>query len=100
MAKALKMRMTPPHPGAFIAGEIIEPFGLSVSAAARVLGVRRATLSDLLHENSRLSPEMAYRLEKAFDIDMDLLLRIQATYDVHVTRELGDQFEVERYEPA
>ena len=41
-----------------------------------------------------------YRLEKAFDIDMDLLLRIQATYDVHVTRELGDQFEVERYEPA
>ncbi len=100
MAKAIKMNMTPPHPGAFISRQIIKPLGLSVSNAARALGVRRATLSDLLNAKSRLSPEMAFRVEKAFDVDMDLLLRIQATYDVHTTRQIGDRFDVEHYQPA
>ena len=100
MAKALKMNMTPPHPGAFVLREIIQPLGLSVSSAARALAVRRATLSDLLNSKSRLSPEMAFRLEKAFDVDMDLLLRIQATYDVYTTRQIGDRFNVERHHPA
>ena len=100
MAKALKMNVTPPHPGAFILREIIQPLGLSVSSAARALAVRRATLSDLVNAKSRLSPEMAFRLEKAFDVDMDLLLRIQATYDVHTTRQIGQRFNVKRHHPV
>ena len=51
--------------------------GLSFSAAARIPGVRRATLSDLLNGNASLSSEMAMRVEKAFDLCMDLLLRMQ-----------------------
>lgn len=53
---------SPAHPGGFIKHEIIEPLGLSVTAAADVLGVTRATLSTLLNERAHLSPEMALRV--------------------------------------
>jgi addiction module HigA family antidote len=43
-----------------------------------VLGVRRATLSDLLHGETALSAEMALGIEKAFGVDMEMLLRMQA----------------------
>jgi addiction module HigA family antidote len=56
----------PSHPGSFIKHEIVEPIGLSVTDAAEALGVTRATLSALLNERARLSPEMALRMEKAF----------------------------------
>jgi antitoxin HigA-1 len=51
----------PAHSGGFVKHEVIEPFGLSVTAAAEVLGVTRATLSTLLNERASLSPEMALR---------------------------------------
>ena len=52
-----------------------------MTTAAEVLGVRRATLSDLLNSNAALSPEMALRIEMAFGVSMDMLLRMQAWYD-------------------
>ncbi len=55
----------PPHPGDLIKTEIIDALGLSVSKAAEVLKVRRATLSNLLHGKAALTPEMALRIEKA-----------------------------------
>ena len=71
--------MTPSHPGDFIRTEIIEELGLNVTRAAEILGVRRATLSDLLNGNAALSPEMALRIAgKAFGVGMDMLLRMQA----------------------
>lgn len=74
----VKINMTPSHPGDFVRTEIIEELGLSVTRAAAILGVRRATLSALLNERASLSPEMALRIEKAFGLDMDLMLRVQA----------------------
>ena len=71
----IKVNMTPSHPGDFIRTEIIEGLGLTVTKAAEVLGVRRATLSDFLNGKANLSPEMALRIEKAFDVSMDMLLR-------------------------
>ena len=56
----------PPHPGDLIRTEVIEALGLTVSKAAEILKVRRATLSDLLHGKAALTPEMALRIEKAF----------------------------------
>ncbi len=55
----------PPHPGGLIRREIIEPLGLSVSAAAEILGVSRQAVSLLLNEHTDLSSEMALRIEKA-----------------------------------
>ena len=90
----------PPHPGDLIKTEIIEALGLSVSRASEILKVRRATLSDLLHGNAALTPEMALRIEKAFGPDMDHLLRMQLAYDVAKTRERTRDILVKRYVPA
>jgi len=60
---ALKMGMTPPHPGRFLRDEVVEPLHLTTEKAAAVLGVRRATLSTLLNGRAALSPEMALRFE-------------------------------------
>lgn len=76
----------PCHPGELIREEIIKALGLSVSKAATLLKVRRATLSDLLNCNASLSPDMALRLEKAFGVHMDHLLRMQLAYDIAQTR--------------
>lgn len=91
---------SPPHPGDLIRTEIIEPLGLSVTQAADALGVRRATLSDLLNGNAGLSPEMALRIEKAFGPKMDHLLRMQLAYDVAQVRSHESEINVTRYSPA
>jgi addiction module HigA family antidote len=89
----------PPHPGEMIRTEIIEPLGLSVSKAATVLKVRRATLSDLLAGKAALSPEMALRIEKAFGPEMNHLLQMQLAYDVARTRQHSHAIAVKRYVP-
>ena len=90
----------PPHPGDLIRTEIIEALGLSVSKAAEVLKVRRATLSDLLRGKSALTPEMAFRIEKAFGPEMDHLLRMQLAFDVARTRAAARGTSIRRYVPA
>ncbi len=96
----VKVGMTPSHPGAFIREEIVEELGLSISRAADILGVRRATLSDLLNEKAALSPEMALRVEKAFGVSMDTLLVMQAWFDSVAMRANADAIVVERYVPS
>ena len=60
--KGIKVNMTPSHPGDFVRTEVLEELGLNVTKAAEILGVRRATLSDMLNGNASLSPEMALRI--------------------------------------
>ena len=76
----------PPHPGGFVWTEILEPLKLSVTAAAAALGVTQAALSAFLNERSALSPEMALRIEKAFGVSMETLMRMQGSYDIARTR--------------
>jgi len=92
-----RIGMRTPHVGAFIREEILDELGLSVSKGAEVLGVRRATLSDLVNEKAALSPEMALRIEKAFGVKMDLLLKMQAGYDTENMRQHADEITVQRY---
>jgi addiction module HigA family antidote len=96
----IAINMTPSHPGEFIREEVLGPLGLSITKAAEVLGVRRATLSDLINEKAALSPEMALRIEKAFGLDMDTMLRMQAWHDAHVMRARAGEIDVQPYEPA
>lgn len=72
----------PPHPGDFIRTEIIEPAGLSVTAAASALQVSRRALSSLLNTKVALSGAMALRLEKAFGVKAKTLMRMQASFDI------------------
>jgi addiction module HigA family antidote len=84
----------PPHPGDFIRTEIIEPAGLSVTAAAAALRVSRPALSSLLNGKASLSGEMALRIEKAFGVKMDTLMRMQAAYDIAQTRKRENEIRV------
>lgn len=87
----------PPHPGEIVGEDVIRPLGLSVTKAATLLGVRRATLSDVIHGKATLTAEMALRLEKAFGVSMDLLLKMQAGYDVAQARQNAGKIKVARY---
>jgi antitoxin HigA-1 len=95
-----KIGMSPPHPGEFIRDEILEELGLKVGEAAKVLDVRRATLSDLVNGKAALSAEMALRIEKAFGVDMNMLLQMQAWHEAHAMRRHSDQIHVRRYKPS
>ncbi|MEO0883953.1 MAG: HigA family addiction module antitoxin [Pseudomonadota bacterium] len=94
----LKMGMPPAHPGQFIRVEILDEIGLSITKAAEHLGVRFATLSDLVNEKASLSPEMALRIELAFDVKADLLLRMQALYDSVTIRAKAKELNVRPFE--
>jgi addiction module HigA family antidote len=91
---------SPSHPGRFIKTEIIEPQGLSVTEAAKVLGVARPALSALLNGRAALSPVMALRIEKAFGPKMDTLLRMQTAYEVAKVRAREGEVQVARYVPG
>ncbi|WP_419949034.1 HigA family addiction module antitoxin [Candidatus Palauibacter sp.] len=98
--RGIKVNMTPSHPGDFIRTEVIDELSLNVTQAAEILGVRRATLSSLLNGRAALSPEMALRMEKAFGVSMDMLLRMQAWHDAARMRARTGEIAVERYQPA
>lgn len=77
------MRMhNPPHPGEVLRALCLEPLGLSVTDAAKALGVSRKTLSSLLNGRAGISPEMAIRLARAFDTTPESWLNQQVQYDL------------------
>ena len=90
----------PPHVGDVIQYEILEPLNLTVTAAARVLGVSRPALSRLVNGRASLSPEMAVRIEKAFGPKMEHLMRMQHAHDLAEIRSKADRIHVARYQPA
>jgi addiction module HigA family antidote len=94
------MRMlNPVHPGLFIKTEIVEAHGLSVTDAAKILKVSRPTLSTLLNGHSSLSGNMALRIEQAFGVNMETLMRMQSSFDIAQTRKLLGAVRLERYQP-
>lgn len=101
MTEASGIRMkSPVHPGGFIRTEIIEPLGLSITAAAVALGVTRPALSALVNERAALSPEMAIRIDKAFGVSMETLLRMQNSYDIAQAKQREGDISVEPYVAA
>jgi addiction module HigA family antidote len=88
---------SPPHIGQVIWNAILDPLGLSITEAAEILGVRRATLSDLINGKSDLTAEMALRIHKAFGPDIGHLLRMQVAYDVAKIRKRARDIKVKRY---
>jgi addiction module HigA family antidote len=90
----------PPHPGDFIRTDIVEAAGLSVTEAAAALQVSRPALSSLLNGKAGLSGDMALRIEKAFGIRMDTLMKMQSAYDIAQTRSREKQIRVRRFHPA
>ncbi len=86
----------PPHPGLSIRHDCLEPLGLSVTEAAKKLGVSRKQLSDVVNGHSGISPQMAIRLDKAFGGGANTWYRLQAAYDLAQAMKQADQIKVER----
>jgi addiction module HigA family antidote len=87
----------PPHVGGVIRREVVEPLGLTVTEAARALGVGRQALSSLLNEKAALTSDMALRIEKAFGPKMEHLMRMQLAYDLAQARQHAGDVKVKRF---
>ena len=92
-------RVNRTHPGDIIRHDCLEPMGLSVTDAAKVLGVTRPTISRLINGHASVSPEMAIRLSKAFGSTPEFWLRLQLNYDLAQIKARADEIKVEQYHP-
>ncbi len=86
----------PPHPGMTVRHDCLEPLGLTVTEGAKVLGVTRQALNNLLNGTSGISPEMAIRLAKAFGSSAETWLGIQLDYDLAQVRRRESEIRVKR----
>jgi addiction module HigA family antidote len=86
----------PQHPGQSVRCDCLEPLGLTVTEAARHLGVSRKQLSDLVNGHAGISPEMAIRLDKAFGGGAETWYRLQAAYDMSQAMQRADEIRVQR----
>lgn len=94
----IKVNIEPVHVGGFLKRAVI-PEGMSVTDAAKILNVGRPALSNLLNEKASLSPEMAMRFEKAFGVNTDTLLKMQARHDAWQIRANARNIKVNRFKP-
>jgi addiction module HigA family antidote len=86
----------PPHPGRSIRHDCLEPLGLSITEGAKVLGVTRQALNNVVNGKSGISPEMAIRLSKAFGSTPETWLRMQVAYDLAAARKNEGKIKVQR----
>ena len=86
----------PPHPGLHVRHDCLESLGLSVTQGAKVLGVTRQALNNLVNGKSGISPEMAIRLSKAFGGSPAVWLRMQMNYDLAQAEKRADKIKVRR----
>jgi antitoxin HigA-1 len=89
----------PPHPGALLRDEVLPGYGLSVTDAARLLGVTRAALSALLNGRAQLSWQMAVRVEQVFGLSMETLMRMQNSFDIAQARRRSGEIRLNRFVP-
>lgn len=93
MNENIRMK-SPVHPGSFVRTEIVEALGLTITGAAERLGVTRPALSALLNGRASMSPEMAIRLDKAFGVNMETLMRMQNSHDIAEARKRWDDVQI------
>lgn len=86
----------PPHPGQSVRADCIEPLDLTVTEAAKALGVSRQALNNIINGQAGISPEMAIRLDKAFGGGAETWLRLQAAYDLAQAGKQAGKIKVRR----
>lgn len=89
----------PPHPGKSIRVSCLEPYNLTITAGAKVLGVSRQNLNNIVNGKTALSPEMAIRVAKAFGGTPDAWYRMQAAYDIAQAKRNAGKIKVKTYQP-
>lgn len=92
--------LNPPHPGQAVRLDCLEPLGLTVTEGAKVLGVSRQTLNNLVNGKAGITPEMAIRLDKAFGGGAETWLRMQTSYDLALALKNAAAIKVKPYSAA
>lgn len=87
----------PVHPGRIVRHDCLEPLELTITAGAKVLGVSRQTLNNVVNEKTGISAEMAIRLSKAFGSTPETWIALQAAFDLAQARKLESRIKVKRY---
>jgi antitoxin HigA-1 len=95
-----KAMHNPPHPGGIVRRQCLEPLGLSVTEAAKALGVTRQALSDVVNERAGVSVEMAIRLSKAFGSSPETWLGMQMAHDLWHARSRANRIRVRSFKAA
>lgn len=90
----------PVHPGRLVRHDCLEPLGLTVTAGAKVLGVTRQALNNVVNARAGISPEMAIRLSKAFGSTPEAWLAMQVAFDLAQARKRAAKIKVKRYHGA
>ena len=90
----------PAHPGRIVRNACLEPLGLSVTEGAKILGVTRQALNNVVNGKAGISPEMAIRLSKAFGSTAETWLRMQLAYDLAAARKSENKIKVRHYQLA
>ncbi len=88
----------PPHPGRIVRQDCIEPLELTITGAAKALGITRQALNNVVNGKAGISPEMAVRIAKAFGGSPEMWLRLQANYDLAKVRQ--EEIDIKRYRRA
>jgi len=91
----MKMK-NPPHPGRLVRHDCLEPLGLTVTKGAKILGVTRQALNNLVNCKAAISPEMAIRISKAFGSSPEVWLGMQMAYDLAQLEKEADKIKVRR----
>jgi addiction module HigA family antidote len=89
----------PPHPGRSVRDACLEPLGLTVTEGAKILGVSRQALNNVVTGKAAISPEMAIRLSKAFGSTPETWLQMQLAYDLAQAKKGESKIRVRRYQP-
>ena len=89
----------PQHPGKSIRISCLEPNNLTVTEGAKILGVSRQNLNNIVNEKSAVSPEMAIRVAKAFGGTPDAWYRMQSAYDIAKAKKNAGKIKVKTYKP-
>jgi len=87
----------PPHPGRIVREECLQPLGLTVTSGAKILGVSRQALNNLVNQRAGISPEMAIRISKAFGGTALTWLRMQSNYDLAQALKSESKIRVRRF---
>lgn len=91
--------LNPPHPGLSVREDCLEPLGLTVTEGAKVLGVSRQALNNLVNGRSGITPEMAIRIDKAFGGGAEVWLRMQTSFDLAQALKTASSIKVKPYAP-
>lgn len=87
----------PPHPGLSVRFDCLEPVGLTVTEAAKALGVSRQALNNVVNGKAGISPDMAIRLHKAFGGTAEAWLALQTAYDLAQARKRTRGLSIRRF---